>query len=203
MAMAEMQHASDSKHCRRCGARLRLRRDLPGPPRALPLPVVRPARGPSRRSRPQDRAPRHPQRRVHAAHAGRRAVDVALPLPGLYNVYNALGAATLCLASASRWTTIVAGPGRGQPGVRPRRAGHDRRPRAVDPARSRTRPAPTRSCARWRSSPTSSTCSACSTTAPPTAATSPGSGTPTSSCWPAACAASPAPVRAPPSWPCG
>ena len=35
---------------------------------------------------------------------------VELPLPGLYNVYNALGAAALCLrARACRWPTVAAG----------------------------------------------------------------------------------------------
>ena len=38
MALAEMQHASDSKHCRRCGAAYVYDGDLPRASRALPLP---------------------------------------------------------------------------------------------------------------------------------------------------------------------
>ena len=37
------------------------------------------------------------------------AVDIRLPLPGLYNVYNALGAAALCLALGIDLATIAAG----------------------------------------------------------------------------------------------
>jgi UDP-N-acetylmuramyl tripeptide synthase len=97
MASAEMQHASDSKHCRHCGAayvydavylgHLGLYR-CPGCGRERPTPTVA-AEGV----------------RLHGTRSAsftlvtpRGSTDVALPLPGLYNVYNALGAATLCLA---------------------------------------------------------------------------------------------------------
>ena len=72
------------------------------------------------RRRHRRRAARHPQRRLHAA----RRAAVELPLPGLYNVYNALGAAALTpAASASRSTTS-------SPAWRPSR------PRSAAPRRS-------------------------------------------------------------------
>ena len=78
---------------------------------------------------------------------------------------------------------------------RGRRRPERRRPRSAVPrpsvggrdlrsCSSRTRPGPTRCCARWRSRPASTMSSRSSTTASPTAATSRGSGTPTSSCSP-------------------
>ncbi len=97
VASAEMQHASDSKHCRRCGTayvydavylgHLGVYR-CPGCGRERPTPAV------AARSV-----------RLHGTRSSSFAlvtpgetIDVALPLPGLYNVYNALGAAALCLA---------------------------------------------------------------------------------------------------------
>jgi UDP-N-acetylmuramyl tripeptide synthase len=108
MALAEMQHASDAKHCRRCGAPYRydavylghLGRyhcDSCGAARPEPqvsahdivLEGVRGARF----------TLRTPQ--------GTRAI--ALPLPGLYNVYNALGAAALALALGATLDQVDAG----------------------------------------------------------------------------------------------
>ena len=59
---------------------------------------------------------------------------IELPLPGLYNVYNALGAAALALAfdRAARRCRRRAAPLRGR--IRPLRADHDRRPHAADVA---------------------------------------------------------------------
>jgi UDP-N-acetylmuramyl tripeptide synthase len=97
LALPELQHASDSKHCRRCGAAYvydaaflghlgHYHCDSCGQRRPLPAVAA-------------DRVVLHG---VHSATVGLRtpagALDVELPLPGLYNVYNALGAATLCLA---------------------------------------------------------------------------------------------------------
>jgi UDP-N-acetylmuramyl tripeptide synthase len=108
MALAGMQHASDSKHCRRCGAPYRydaiflghLGRyhcDACGATRPVPsvaardvaLDGVRGAR--LRLVTPDGEA------------------DVALPLPGLYNVYNALGAASLALALGAPLQDVVGG----------------------------------------------------------------------------------------------
>jgi UDP-N-acetylmuramyl tripeptide synthase len=97
VASAEMQHASDSTHCRNCGAayvydavymgHLGIYR-CPGCGRERPRPTVAAQRV-----------------RLHGTRAASfllvtdgATAEVQLPLPGLYNVYNALGAATLCLA---------------------------------------------------------------------------------------------------------
>ena len=97
VALPELQHASDSKHCRRCGAAYvyeavylghlgRYRCPACGQQRPVPsIAAERIVLDGTRRSSFLLRTP-----------AG--AVDVALPLPGLYNVYNALAAAALCLA---------------------------------------------------------------------------------------------------------
>jgi UDP-N-acetylmuramyl tripeptide synthase len=108
LAMPEMQHAADAKHCRRCGAPYRydaiflghLGRyhcDACGATRPTPsvaaadvvLDGVRGARFTLRT--PDGEA------------------EVRLPLPGLYNVYNALGAAALALALGEELPGIVAG----------------------------------------------------------------------------------------------
>jgi UDP-N-acetylmuramyl tripeptide synthase len=108
MAVPEMQHASDSKHCRRCGAAYaydaiymghlgRYRcpscgQERPRPAVAADRIVLDGTRGASFRLRTP---------------SGEASVD--LPLPGLYNVYNALGAAALCLALSIDLKTVVAG----------------------------------------------------------------------------------------------
>ncbi|MEA2320983.1 MAG: hypothetical protein QOD81_833 [Solirubrobacteraceae bacterium] len=108
IAMAEMQHAADAKHCRRCGAPYRydaiylghLGRyhcDACGASRPTPqvsahdvvLDGVRGARFTLR------------------SPAGERSI--ALPLPGLYNVYNALGAAALALELGAGLDDVAAG----------------------------------------------------------------------------------------------
>ena len=69
-----MQHASDSKHCRRCGARVRVRRGLPRAPRAATAARTAAAQRPTPTVAAErircdgTRAPR-----VHAAHPGGRA----------------------------------------------------------------------------------------------------------------------------------
>ncbi len=96
VAMPEMQHASDSKHCRRCGSAYaydaiylghlgvyrcpNCGQERPAPTVAAERIVLNGTEGASFRLRTP---------------AG--SCDVTLPLPGLYNVYNALGAAALCL----------------------------------------------------------------------------------------------------------
>ncbi len=96
MAIPEMQHASDSKHCRRCGAAYTYdavylghlgRYSCPSCGQERPVPQIAAEEielDGTRAARFRLRTP-----------AG--SVKVALPLPGLYNVYNALGAAALCL----------------------------------------------------------------------------------------------------------
>ena len=88
---------------------VRVRRGLPRPPRPLPLPELRP--DPSRAHGHRDAA--SPCRASHSARftlqtpAG--VAEVALSLPGLYNVYNALAAAALATALEVGLPEIVAG----------------------------------------------------------------------------------------------
>ena len=108
MALASMGHASDSKHCRRCGAPYVYdavymghlgRYNCPNGDSARPQPAVSArdvvldgTRGAS----------------FTLSVLGEQA-RVALPLPGLYNVYNALGAAALTHVLGTGLPQIVAG----------------------------------------------------------------------------------------------
>ena len=108
-AMAsEMQHASDSKHCRRCGAAYTYEAVYLGHLGRYSCPSCG-------QRRPQPAVAAH-----HIALNGTRdarfelrtpsaSVTVSLPLPGLYNVYNALGAATLCLELGVGLDQVAAG----------------------------------------------------------------------------------------------
>jgi lipid II isoglutaminyl synthase (glutamine-hydrolysing) len=108
MAMPEMQHAADSKHCRRCGAAYAYD--------GIYLGHLGRYRCPScGQQRPQ---PSVAAEEVHLQ--GTRAArfrlrtpagtaPVVLPLPGLYNVYNALAAASLCLELGVGFDSVVAG----------------------------------------------------------------------------------------------
>jgi UDP-N-acetylmuramyl tripeptide synthase len=98
VAMPEMQHASDSKHCRRCGAAYAYeaiylghlgRYRCPNCGQERPAPSIA-------ADRVELRGTRSAAFRLRTA-AGASA-EIELPLPGLYNVYNALGAAALALA---------------------------------------------------------------------------------------------------------
>jgi UDP-N-acetylmuramyl tripeptide synthase len=108
IALSEMQHAADAKHCRRCGAPYRYEAiylghlgryvcdncgaHRPDPQVAASDVVLEGVRG----ARFTLRTP-----------AGARAI--ALPLPGLYNVYNALGAAALALTLGASLDDVAAG----------------------------------------------------------------------------------------------
>ncbi|HWE32021.1 MAG TPA: Mur ligase family protein [Solirubrobacteraceae bacterium] len=108
IALPEMQHASDSKHCRRCGAAYVYdtiylghlgRYHCPSCGQRRPDPTVAAEHirlEGTRGARFELRTP-----------AGTATVE--LPLPGLYNVYNALGAAALCLSLGVPLAQIVAG----------------------------------------------------------------------------------------------
>jgi UDP-N-acetylmuramyl tripeptide synthase len=95
-ALPELQHAADSKHCRNCGTAYVYdavylghlgRYRCPGCGRERPAPAVE--------------AERVVLEGMSGARVRLRAtagtIDVRLPLPGLYNVYNAVGAAALAL----------------------------------------------------------------------------------------------------------
>jgi UDP-N-acetylmuramyl tripeptide synthase len=108
VALPEMQHASDSKHCRRCGAAYVYDSiylghlgiyHCPNCGQRRPAPALAAERielDGTRKARFTLRTPE-----------GSAAVE--LPLPGLYNVYNALAAAALCRSVGVPLTTIVAG----------------------------------------------------------------------------------------------
>jgi UDP-N-acetylmuramyl tripeptide synthase len=108
MAVPEMQHASDSKHCRRCGAAYVYdaiylghlgRYRCPSCGQMRPSPSVR-----------AEEIELHGTRSatfVLQTPAG--SAKVELPLPGLYNVYNAVAASALCLALEIPLAEIVAG----------------------------------------------------------------------------------------------
>jgi UDP-N-acetylmuramyl tripeptide synthase len=107
MALPEMQHASDSKHCRRCGWAYTYdaiylghlgHYHCPNCGQRRPSPSVVAERIRLEGTRGVSFLMRTP---------GAEA-DVAVPLPGLYNVYNALGASALCLALGVDLDTIVA-----------------------------------------------------------------------------------------------
>jgi UDP-N-acetylmuramyl tripeptide synthase len=108
MALPQMQHAADSKHCRNCGHAYAYeaiylghlgRYRCPRCGRERPAPDV-----------VAERVVLHGTRAADVAlRVDGRTVDLALPLPGLYNVYNALGAAALCRALDVPLDDVVAG----------------------------------------------------------------------------------------------
>ena len=110
VAMPEMQHASDSKHCRRCGAAYSYeaiylghlgRYRCPNCGQERPAPMVAAEQislDGTRGASFQIRTPTE-------------SLTVKLPLPGLYNVYNALGAAALCLELNTPPQTVADGLG--------------------------------------------------------------------------------------------
>ncbi len=95
VALPEMQHASDSKHCRRCGAAYVYDAIYLGH-----LGRYHCTSCGQQRPRPELAAERIEFDGTRGASFTLRTPEgsaaVALPLPGLYNVYNALAAAALC-----------------------------------------------------------------------------------------------------------
>jgi UDP-N-acetylmuramyl tripeptide synthase len=108
LALPGLQHASDSKHCRRCGAPYVYDAVLLGHLGHYHCP-----NGDSTRPRPAIAATDVELHGVRAASFTLRTpageARLELPLPGLYNVYNALGAAALCTALEVPLDDIVAG----------------------------------------------------------------------------------------------
>jgi len=114
MTLPDMQHASDSKHCRRCGAPYRYDAIYLGHlghyhcencGQTRPLPSVRAV----------DVTLHGTQSASFTLVTPGGAEPVHLQLPGLYNVYNALAAATLCLTLGVGPDDIVAGLGATSP----------------------------------------------------------------------------------------
>jgi lipid II isoglutaminyl synthase (glutamine-hydrolysing) len=108
VAIPEMQHASDSKHCRRCGAayvydvvylgHLGVYR-CPSCGAERPAPAVA----------AEEIALDGTRGSTFDLVTGSDRARIELPLPGLYNVYNALGAAALCLSLGVAVDVVVAG----------------------------------------------------------------------------------------------
>jgi lipid II isoglutaminyl synthase (glutamine-hydrolysing) len=108
MALEGMQHASDSKHCRHCGAPYRYDAIFLGHLGRYHCDAcgaTRPAPEVAARDVTLDGVRGARMRLVTPA----GDADVSLPLPGLYNVYNALGAASLALALGAPLADVVAG----------------------------------------------------------------------------------------------
>ena len=108
VALHGMGHASDSKHCRRCGAPLAYDAVYMGHLGRYHCP-----NGDSRRPPPDvyatDVTLHGTRSAAFVLHVGDEHAAVSLPLPGLYNVYNALGAAALTSALGAPLGEIVAG----------------------------------------------------------------------------------------------
>lgn len=108
VALADLPHASDSKHCRRCGTPLVYDAVYVGHLGRYHCP-----RGDSARPAPHVTATDIRLDGTRGASLRLRTpagdADVRLNLPGLYNVYNALGAAALALALSVGLDDIVAG----------------------------------------------------------------------------------------------
>jgi UDP-N-acetylmuramyl tripeptide synthase len=108
VAMAQMQHAADAKHCRRCGAPYVYDAIYLGH-----LGRYHCASCGASRPQPQVAARDIELRGVRAARftlttpAGERPIELALP--GLYNVYNALGAAALSMQLGATLDQVAAG----------------------------------------------------------------------------------------------
>jgi UDP-N-acetylmuramyl tripeptide synthase len=110
IATTKMQHASDSKHCRRCGALYRYdiiylghlgHYECPSCGQRRPAPAIRAERIELDGIRGS--------RFTLCSPAGEIAVE--LPLPGVYNVYNALAAAALTLSLGIALPDVAAGLG--------------------------------------------------------------------------------------------
>ncbi len=108
LALPQMQHASDSKHCRNCGSPYRYDAIYLGH-----LGHYHCTNCGQSRPEPEIRAQRITLHGTSAATfmlitpAGNRSVY--LRLPGLYNVYNALAAAALCLSMGAALDDVVRG----------------------------------------------------------------------------------------------
>jgi UDP-N-acetylmuramyl tripeptide synthase len=108
LALPELQHASDSKHCRRCGHAYVYEAAYLAHLGHYHCPNCG-ARRPEPDVVGTDVELRGIRSAAFTLHAGGRQRRIELPLPGLYNVYNALGAAALCLALDVGLDDVAAG----------------------------------------------------------------------------------------------
>jgi UDP-N-acetylmuramyl tripeptide synthase len=106
LALPELQHASDSKHCRRCGHAYTYE--------AVYLAHLGHYHCPNcgqTRPEPSVVATDVELRGIRSAAFTLRGARIELPLPGLYNVYNALAAAALTLSLGVQLEDVVGGLG--------------------------------------------------------------------------------------------
>jgi UDP-N-acetylmuramyl tripeptide synthase len=108
LALPELQHASDSKHCRRCGHAYVYEAAYLAHLGHYHCPNCG-ARRPEPDVVGTDVELRGIRSAAFTLHAGGRQRRIELPLPGLYNVYNALGAAALALALGATLDQVRAG----------------------------------------------------------------------------------------------
>ena len=141
-------------------APLRVRGDLPRPPRPLRVPELRRAPARAGRRGARRRAARDPLGRVHAGDAGGDGARRAAAAGALQRLQRARRRGALPARSARRWTRSSRGCRRSR-----RRSGAPRRSTSAAARRrscwSRTPRARTRCCARSRSRASGSTCSGC------------------------------------------
>jgi UDP-N-acetylmuramyl tripeptide synthase len=108
LALPGLEHAADSKHCRRCGAPYVYDAVFLGHLGHYHCPT-----GDATRPRPHVAATRVRLDGTRGSQVELRTpqgdATVRLPLPGLYNVYNALAAASLGLALGAGLADVVAG----------------------------------------------------------------------------------------------
>ena len=133
-ALERIEHASDAKHCRRCGTRIYVLRCLPRPPRRLHVPELRQRAAAAAGVRRITWSCSAWRARAFTLALARGRGRVTLRLPGLYNVYNALGAAACACSWASSLEEVAARPGVLRRGVRAGGADRGRRAQARDPA---------------------------------------------------------------------
>jgi UDP-N-acetylmuramyl tripeptide synthase len=110
VAMDAMQHAADAKHCRRCGAPYRYDAIFMGHLGHYRCDACGAAR-PAPHVSAHDVVLEGVERACFTLRTPQGEARIALPLPGLYNVYNALGAAALALALGAPLADIAAGLG--------------------------------------------------------------------------------------------
>ena len=205
-ALPELQHAFDAKHCRRCGAPYVYERAFVGHLGHYSCPSCD-----ADRPRPDVAATRIELEGMRGSRVAVRApegeIELRLPLPGLYNVYNALAALTAALRlgiplerAARALGSMEAVFGRVET------IEVDGKPVSIllikNPAGANEVLRTLLLEANASGDGAASTSGSPSTTGSPTAGTSPGSGTRTSSCWPARSARWPARAPGPPRWRC-
>jgi UDP-N-acetylmuramyl tripeptide synthase len=108
VALPEMQHAADSKHCRNCGAAYSYDAIYLGHLGVYHCPGCG-QRRPETAVAAEQITLEGTRSSSFRLRAPARAATVRLPLPGLYNVYNALAAAALCLELGVGFETVVDG----------------------------------------------------------------------------------------------